>query len=195
MVYFQNFGMKQVLWRVSVIIIVVCLIGLAVAGCGKAPATSTTTTTTTAAATSSAITKTTTSASTKTTVSTPKATTTTSITTTKTHTPTPTKTVSNDPFTRLDDNLDDMDIYFQKTWMAAEAIGAKEGYKYATYSGTFELYLYDIGSDAYQTAIKNNAMSLGDTLFPAIIKDGFALFFYDNAKEELRTKIKGILFQ
>jgi hypothetical protein len=193
MVYFQKFGMNKVVWLVSVIIIVVFLIGLTASGCGKAPVTSTATTTKTAAVTSSTTTKTTTSSSTKTSVSTPTVITTTSTTTTKTSTPT--KTISNDPFTRLDDTLEDMDVYFQKTWMAAESIGAKEGYKYATYSGTFELYLYDIGSDAYKTAVKNNAMSLGDTLFPAIIKDGFALYFYDNAKEELRTKIKGILFQ
>jgi hypothetical protein len=185
MACFQKFWENQVVWRVSVIIIVVFLIGLTAAGCGKAPETSTAPTTKTAVATSSTTTQTTTSTSTKTTVITPTVIATTS---------TPTKTISADPFTRLDDTLDDMDIYFQKTWMAAEAIGAKEGYKYATYSGTFELYLYDIGSDAYKTAVNNNAMSLGDTLFPAIIKDGFALYFYDNAKEELRTKIKGILF-
>lgn len=78
--------------------------------------------------------------------------------------------------------------------MAAEAIGAKEGYKYATRSGTFELYLYDTASVDYKEAVKNNAMSVAGTLFPAIIKDGFALYFYDNAKEELRNQVKGILF-
>jgi len=94
----------------------------------------------------------------------------------------------------LDDRLDELNVYFQKTWMAAEAVGAKEGYKYATRSGTFELYLYDKGSDAYKAAVKNNAMALGDTLFPAIIKEGFALYFYPNAKAELKTQIQGILF-
>jgi hypothetical protein len=104
------------------------------------------------------------------------------------------KTVSTDPFTRLEDTLDDMDVYFHKNWLAAEMIGAKEGYKYATYSGTFELYLFDPVSDAYQAAIKNNAISLSGTLYPASIKNGFAIYFYDNATADLRTKIEGILF-
>jgi hypothetical protein len=104
------------------------------------------------------------------------------------------KTVSTDPFTRLEDTLDEMDVYFQKNWLAAEMIGAKEGYKYDTYSGTFELYLFDTASDAYQTAIKNNAISLSGTLYPASIKNGFAIYYYDNATADLRTKIEGILF-
>ena len=87
-----------------------------------------------------------------------------------------------------------MDVCFQKNWLAAEMIGAKEGYKYTTYSGSFELYLFDTASDAYQAAIKNKAITLSDTLFPAFIKDGFAIYFYDNATADLRTKIKGILF-
>jgi len=170
--------------RVLVAVISIFLVGLMLAGCGKAPADSTTTAKTTTAA------KTATSSTTSTT----KSSTTKASTTTKTSSTATTKTVSNDPFTRLDDRLDELDVYFQKTWMAAEAIGAREGYKYATYSGTFELYLYDQGTDAYKAAVKNNAMALGDTLFPAIIKDGFALYFYPNAKEELKTQIQGILF-
>jgi hypothetical protein len=170
-----------------VAVMAVLLVGLMAAGCGKTTASSTT-------MVKSTINTSTTKTTASSTVSTTKSSTTKTTTTTKTSSTTTSKTVSNDPFTRLDDKLDELGVYFQKNWMAAEAVGAKEGYKYATYSGTFELYLYDQGSDAYKAAVKNNAMSLGDTLFPAIIKGGFALYFYPNATEELRTKIQGILF-
>jgi hypothetical protein len=189
MAYLKDPRVKRVFWRAAVLVMAVILISLAMS-CGKSPDASGTTKTT--KTTSAATTKTTassTSAASKTSSTTK--TTTTKTTTTKTTT---TKTVSADPFTRLDDQLEELDVYFQKTWMAAEAIGAKEGYKYATYSGTFELYLYDTGSDAYKAAVKNNAIDLGGTLFPAIIKNGFALYFYPNAKAELKTQIQGILF-
>jgi hypothetical protein len=189
MVYQRNSGMKRVLWRAGGAVILVLLVGLMSAGCGEAAATSTTTAKTTTA-TSVTSTKTASSPTTTTTTSSTAKTTTTS----KTISMTSTKTVSTDLFIRLDDRLEELGVYFQKKWMAAEAVGAKEGYKYATYSGTFELYLYDQGSEAYKTAVKNNAMALGDTLFPAIIKNGFALYFYPNAKEELKAQIQGILF-
>jgi hypothetical protein len=176
---------KLVLWRMGAVLIIMILLGLMTAGCGQTDTSGTTNKTTKPAST----TTTKTSASSTSTVS--KTTSTTKTTTTKTTT---TKTVSTDPFIRLDDRLDELDVFFQKTWMAAEAIGAKEGYKYATYSGTFELYLYDTGSDAYKAAVKNNAIDLGGTLFPAIVKNGFALYFYPNAKAELKTQIQGILF-
>ena len=183
MVDFHMFRNKQVLWSICVIVTAVFIIGCTAAGCSKGPATSITSTKTTVA-TSVTTTKSETQPTTKTSVSTTQVTTTT----------TTGKTVSNDPFTRMEDTLDDMDVYFQKNWTAAEMIGAKEGYKYATYSGTFELYLFDTASDAYQAAIKNNAITLSGTLYPAFIKNGFAIYFYDNATADLRTKIKGILF-
>jgi len=183
---FRMFRMKQVWLAIGVIVIAVFMISFAAAGCEKGPAISITPTKNTAA-TGAAATKSETGPAATTPVSTTPG--------IKTATMTAEETISDDPFIRLDDTLDDMDIYFQKTWMAAEAIGAREGYKYATRSGTFELYLYDTGSDAYQAAVENDAISLGDTLFPAFIQDGFALYFYGNATEDLRAKIKGILFQ
>ena len=183
MVDFHIFRNKQVSLSICLIVTAVFMIGCTAAGCSKGPATSITSTKT-AVATSATTAKSETQPTNKTSVSTTKATTTT----------TTVKTVSTDPFTRLEDTLDDMDVYFEKKWMAAEMIGAKEGYKYATYSGTFELYLFDTVSDAYQAAIKNNAISLSGTLYPAYIKNGFAIYFYDNATSDLKTKIKGILF-
>jgi len=186
MVDFRTFRMKQVFLSICMIVTAVFMFGYTAAGCNKGPATSITPTET-AVAKSAVTTQSEMKPAAKTSVS--------KIQETTTATMTAKETVSDDPFIRLDDTLDDMNIYFQKTWMAAEAIGSKEGYKYATRNGTFELYLYDVESDAYKAAIKNNAIALGDTLFPAFIKDGFALYFYDNATEELRTKIKVILFQ
>jgi hypothetical protein len=191
MVDFHIRGVKIVRFTLFTVVTIVFILGYAATGCGKGTATSTSPTKTsaippkTSTATQVAGTTSTTQSLTKTPLSTTTKTTTTTLTTQK--------TVSTDPFIRLDESLDDRDIFFQKTWMAAEAIGAKEGYKYATRSGTFELYLYDKESDAYKAAVKNNGISVGNTLFPAYIKDGFALYFYDNAKEELRTTIKEIV--
>ena len=184
MVKFDLFGMKRVLLSICMIITTLFIFSFTTTGCSNKSATSTTPTKTTIA-TSTATTKSETQASDKTSLSPTQVPITTTVK----------KTVSDNPFTRMEDTLDDQDVYFQKTWLAAELIGAKEGYKYATYSGTFELYLFDKASDAYQAATKNNAISLTGTLYPAFVKDGFAIYFYDNAKEELRTKIKGILFQ
>jgi hypothetical protein len=101
---------------------------------------------------------------------------------------------SSNPFDILDDKLDKAGIYFQKTWMAAQMIGAAEGYKYATHNGTFELYSFDTNSEDYKTAVKNNAINLGGTLYAAVVKNGFAIYFYDNATAELRNTIKGMVF-
>jgi hypothetical protein len=54
--------------------------------------------------------------------------------------------------------------------------------------------LYDKESEAHKLAVTNNAMALCGTLFPTVIKDGFALYFYGKAKEELKTQIQVILF-
>ena len=79
--------------------------------------------------------------------------------------------------------------------MYAEAVGAKEGYKYPTTKGTFELYLYDTGSEAYKKALRDNAMDLSGTLFPATVKNGFALYFYPNVPENVRNDITKAFFQ
>ena len=102
---------------------------------------------------------------------------------------------ANDPFAKMDRVLKDLGINFERKWMYADAIGAKEGQKYSTAKGTYELYLYDINSDAYKAAVKNNAMDLSGTLFPATIKNGFALFFYDNVPAKTRSDIIDAFFQ
>ncbi len=79
--------------------------------------------------------------------------------------------------------------------MYAEGVGAKEGYKYSTTKGTYEMYLYDIGSDAYKAAVKSNAMNLAGTLFPAIIRDGCALYFYPNITEIVKSQITEAYFK
>jgi hypothetical protein len=180
--------MKQLFWRTGVVVMAVLLIGLVVAGCGNKSDVSTTTGKTTITNTS------TTKTAVSSTASTTKSTTTTTTATAKTTSTTTSRTVSTDPFTRLEEGMDEQGILYAKNWMSAESIGAKEGYKYETNKGTFELYLYDQGTDAYKAAVKNKGFSVGDTVFPAIIKDGLALYFYPNAKDELKTKVQGLLF-
>lgn len=140
----------------------------------KAPTTTAKTTTAKATTTAAATTKVTTSAlATKVTTTTPV----------------------NDPFVKMDQVLKGLGINFERKWMFAEAVGAKEGQKYSTTKGTYELYLYDTNSDAYKTAVKNNAMDLGGTLFPATIKNGFALYFYDNVPAKTRSDIADAFYQ
>ena len=178
-------GMKNQWLRISLIIIAIVAVSVAAAGCGKSSEPSKTTIKSSASASITAKTNKIGSTSASAAKTTPQITT------------IPKSTASaanNNAFGRLEDKLDAANIYFQKTWMGAQLIGAQEGYKYATRSGTFELYQYDKNSEDYKTAVINNAMSLNGTLFPAIIKDGFALYFYDNATTELRNNIKGMLF-
>jgi hypothetical protein len=187
-------------------IMIIAVVAFSVIGCGGTadiPATTAGTTTgaaTTRTGTTSAnATKTsTTIKETKTTTAktTTTKTTTTRATTTRTTTTTTEGSFDSSPFTKMEGILDDLGIVlYEKKWMYAEAIGAKEGYQYSTKSGTFELYLYDIGSEAYAKALKNKAMDVGGTLFPAIIDDGCALYFYNNVPETVKTKITAAFFQ
>jgi hypothetical protein len=132
--------------------------------------------------TSSAATKTDVTTATTTKTSTIKAT---AITSTVTE-----ENTSDDPSAKMDNVLKGLGINFEKKWMYAEAIGAKVGFKYSTSSGTFELYLYDIESEAYKAAVKNSALDLGGTLFPATIKAGYALYYYGNVSKNIRDEIE-----
>jgi hypothetical protein len=95
----------------------------------------------------------------------------------------------------MDKVLKDLGINYEKKWMYAEAVGAKEGFKYSTTSGTYEMYLYDTGSAAYSAAVKNKAMDLSGTLFPATIRDGYALYFYPNVTEKVKSQIIEAFFK
>ena len=95
----------------------------------------------------------------------------------------------------MDNVLKSLDIYYEKKWMYAEAIGAKEGYKYSTTKGTYELYLFDTGSAAYKEAVKNNALNLSGTLFPATVRNGYALYFYPNVTENVKNQITEAFFK
>ena len=199
---------KQQRWVAVSTAIIILAIGVMMTGCGKGPATlksnTTTIASTSAAMTTTARVATTTSAitmtaSTAATTSKASATTTSKATaaTSKQITPTgkaTTEIAFDILFIEFDKKLKDSGTYYQKTWMAAQGIGAKEGYKYDTRSGTFELYLFDTNSDAYKKAVKDNAITLGGTLYPALIKNGLALYFYDNATADLRSQINGMLF-
>jgi hypothetical protein len=180
---------KQPLWVLMNIIIIV-VVAFPVVGCGG--------TADTPATPAGTMAGTTTGAATTKTETTLANTTQTSTTIKETET-TPIiieESIDSSPFTKMESILDDLNIvYYEKKWMFAEAIGAMEGYKYSTNSGTFELYLYDIGSEAYAAALKNNAMDVGGTLFPAVIDDGCALYFYNDVPEIVRGKITAAFFQ
>jgi len=206
---------KQSLW-ILMNIMIIAVVAFSVIGCGgtaDVPATTAGTTTgaaTTRTGTTSAnATKTsttiketktttakTTTAKTTTAKTTTTKTTTTRATTTRTTTTTTEGSFDSSPFTKMEGILDDLGIVlYEKKWMYAEAIGAKEGYQYSTKSGTFELYLYDIGSEAYAKALKNKSHGCGWNSIPAIIDDGCALYFYNNVPETVKAKITAAFFQ
>lgn len=199
---------KQSLWGLMniIIIAVVAFSGIGCGGTADTPATTAGTTTSAATTktgttsanatkTSTTIQETKTTTAKTTTARTTTARTTTARTTTTTTTTTE-ESLDSSPFMKMEGILDDLGIVlYEKKWMYAEAIGAKEGYKYSTKSGTFELYLYDIGSEAYATALKNKAMDVGGTLFPAVVGDGCALYFYNDIPETVKAKITAAFFQ
>lgn len=68
----------------------------------------------------------------------------------------------------------------EKTTMAAQIVGGKEGIKYETNNGSFELYRFDISSDAYKKAKENGSVTLdgfGD--FPVVMNKDFILLTND----------------
>lgn len=71
----------------------------------------------------------------------------------------------------------------ETTNMAADLLGAKQGKKYKTDGGDFELYKFDTSSDEYKKAESDGVVTLegfGD--FNVTVKDGFALVANDNKK-------------
>lgn len=71
----------------------------------------------------------------------------------------------------------------ETTDMAADLLGAKQGKKYKTDGGDFELYKFNTSSDAYKKAESDGVVTLegfGD--FNVTVKDGFALVANDNEK-------------
>jgi hypothetical protein len=190
-----KFKMKKELLCILLSINVIIIIACTSVGCGKAPETSTTKAAVTTSAATTTKAQTTPVATTKV-QTTPSATIATSPLKETIATPTVTEeSISNDPFAKMDKVLKGLNIYYEKKWMFAEGIGAKEGYKYSTTSGTYEVYLYDISSEAYKEAVKNNAMNLSGTLFPATIDNGFALYFYPNVSEKVKNEITTAFFQ
>jgi hypothetical protein len=196
---------RKELSQILLSVIVSIMIAFIAVGCGNTSGTSVTTkTNATQNAATSRVTTTsaTTTKTTTTSVATTKTTTTLVLTTaagtTIKTTVTPSLTQgspSTDPFVKMENALKSLGINYEKKWMYAEAIGAKEGNKYSTTKGTYEMYLYDMGSEAYKAAVTNNAMNLSGTLFPATIRAGLALYFYPNVTESVKNQILEVFFK
>ena len=93
-------------------------------------------------------------------------------------------------FDQFEAALDEHDIPYEKLEMAAEYIGAVEGFKYKTEDGTVELYIFDKNSDTYKVAEDSQMVTMegiGD--FPARVEHGMA-FVGDGLENDI---ISGIL--
>lgn len=78
-------------------------------------------------------------------------------------------------FEQFEKGLNDNNITFEKNVMAAEMVGAVEGYKYKFDDGKFELYRFEDGSDALKQATENKSIHLeGFGSFPVEINNNLA---------------------
>lgn len=84
-------------------------------------------------------------------------------------------------FEKFEKALDGKNITYEKVRMAAEMIGAKEGYKYKTGSGNIEMYEYDKTSSAYQTAEAEQKITSDYGSYDAIVMNGYALMSDDQS--------------
>ena len=90
-------------------------------------------------------------------------------------------------FEQFEKGLNDNNITFEKTVMAAEMVGAVEGYKYKFDDGKFELYRFEDGSDALKQATENKSIHLeGFGSFPVEINNNLAgIVDVENNKDTL----------
>ena len=83
---------------------------------------------------------------------------------------------SKSAFKKFENELSDRGIKYEAVKMAAEMVGAKEGWKYLIGDGRVEIYRYDKNSDNYMMALKNSEIILsGFGRFPAIVANGYAM--------------------
>lgn len=78
-------------------------------------------------------------------------------------------------FEQFEKGLNDKKITFEKNVMAAEMVGAVEGYKYKFVDGKIELYRFEKGSDALKQVTENKSVHLeGFGSFPVEINNNLA---------------------
>jgi hypothetical protein len=79
-------------------------------------------------------------------------------------------------FAKFEDAITTKGYKFEKVLMAAELVGAEEGYKYKLDAGKVEIYIFDTNSEAFKKAAETNKLNLeGFGEFPALIKENFAV--------------------
>ena len=83
-------------------------------------------------------------------------------------------------FKKFEDELSSRGLKYEMVKMAAEMVGAQEGWKYLIGDGRVEIYKYDKSSDAYKEIERTQTMSLvGIASFPAIVTNGYAMLVED----------------
>lgn len=93
-------------------------------------------------------------------------------------------------FEQFEKALNDNNIAFEKTVMAAEMVGAVEGCKYKFDNGKFELYRFENGSDALKKATENKSIHLeGIGSFPAEINNDLAAIVDVEKNKDLLIEI------
>lgn len=90
-------------------------------------------------------------------------------------------------FEQFEKGLTEANISFEVNEKAASMVGAKEGYGYIFADGTaVEVYLFDVFSDAYKAASKNNQLtvqSFGMTL-DVVFNGDICIYFNDEPTDK-----------
>lgn len=83
-------------------------------------------------------------------------------------------------FEQFEAGLTNDGLTYEKVTMAAEYVGAEEGYKYMMDSGNVELYRFDEDSDAFKEVSENKSVKLeGFGSFPVELNGNMALLIND----------------
>lgn len=93
-------------------------------------------------------------------------------------------------FEQFEKGLKDNNLTYEKVIMAADMVGAVEGYKYKFESGKAEVYRFDKDSKALKDASENKSLRLeGFGSFPAEINGNFVLLVDDRINNDSIMKI------
>ncbi len=93
-------------------------------------------------------------------------------------------------FEQFEKGLEDEGLEYEKVTMAAEMLGAIEGYKYKFESDKAELYRFDKDSDTIKDAAENKSLYMeGFGSFPVEVNGNLALIVEDDENSEVISKI------
>lgn len=93
-------------------------------------------------------------------------------------------------FEQFEKGLEDEGLEYEKVTMAAEMLGAIEGYKYKFESGKAEIYRFDKDSDTIKDAAENKSLYMeGFGSFPVEVNGNLALIVEDDENSKVISKI------